>query len=299
MKPYRLKSEDLHLINEAFEMSGGFVLDFSNRTFQEFFALDFNIDIYNDRYAAEGNSKANRLRHFIKTESPKLNANVIVTLWKRRMRLPDREKKPELEQQLKSLVARLRGKKSTRQKPKKRSSPSEKFTISKSDATKLKSEYAKLLNLDAHPRGFAFEKFLKDIFEAYRLAPRGSFRLVGEQIDGSFEYQGDTYLLEAKWQNNKIGSSDLRAFDGKVTDKSTWARGIFISYTGYSREGLLSFGKGKSIVCLDGLDLFETLQNGLNFTDMLRAKIRAVSETGVPFEPVANLRQKYPSYFSS
>jgi uncharacterized protein YjbI with pentapeptide repeats len=30
--------------------------------------------------------------------------------------------------------------------------------------------------------------------------PRGSFRLIGEQIDGSFHLEGETYLLEAKWQ---------------------------------------------------------------------------------------------------
>ena len=48
-------------------------------------------------------------------------------------------------------------------------------------------------------RGYKFEKFLKDMFDVYGLSPRASFRLEGEQIDGSFVCGGDTYLLEAKW----------------------------------------------------------------------------------------------------
>ena len=35
-------------------------------------------------------------------------------------------------------------------------------------------------------RGFEFERFLNAMFAAYGLSPRSSFRLVGEQIDGSF-----------------------------------------------------------------------------------------------------------------
>ena len=34
----KLRSIDMRLIDELFEMGGGYVLDFSNRTFAEFFA---------------------------------------------------------------------------------------------------------------------------------------------------------------------------------------------------------------------------------------------------------------------
>ena len=42
---------------------GGYVLDFSNRTFQEFFK-DFNLDIYSTKYQIYGESKMKRLRAF-------------------------------------------------------------------------------------------------------------------------------------------------------------------------------------------------------------------------------------------
>ena len=50
-------------------MSGGYVLDFTNRTFEEFFQTGFGVDIYSDQYSGNGNSKAKRLRAFWDTES--------------------------------------------------------------------------------------------------------------------------------------------------------------------------------------------------------------------------------------
>jgi hypothetical protein len=150
----------------------------------------------------------------------------------------------------------------------------------------------KLLSLSAlapQPRGYAFERFLVDAFESFELAPRSAFRLIGEQIDGSFVLHHETFLLEAKWQNKKIGSSELRAFSGKVSDKATWSRGLFISNSGFSEEGLDSFGRGKPVILMDGLDLWEMLHRRLNLTDVLSKKVRRAAETGRPFVSVRDL----------
>jgi Abortive infection C-terminus len=45
-------------------MGGGYVLDFSNRTFAKFVADSVGRDIYSDEYAFDSGSKANRLRAF-------------------------------------------------------------------------------------------------------------------------------------------------------------------------------------------------------------------------------------------
>lgn len=154
----------------------------------------------------------------------------------------------------------------------------------------LSVQLIEISKLAPQPRGFAFEKFLKDLFEAYQLAPRGSFRLVGEQIDGSFQHQAETYLLEAKWQNGYSGVTELDAFSGKVTRNAKWARGLFISNTGFSPDGLTAFGKAPtSIVCMDGLDLHETLSRKLSLTDVIGRKVRRAAETGGPFVRVRDL----------
>jgi len=51
-------------LEKLFEMSTGYVLDFSNRTFQEFILDSVDRDIYDKRYSYSSGSKANRLRAF-------------------------------------------------------------------------------------------------------------------------------------------------------------------------------------------------------------------------------------------
>lgn len=51
-----------------FGMGSGYVMDFSNRTFAEFFHESTGVEIYSDKYAQHGDSKAKRLRAFIEIE---------------------------------------------------------------------------------------------------------------------------------------------------------------------------------------------------------------------------------------
>ncbi len=50
-------------------MGSGYVLDFSNRTIQEFIIDTMGVDIYIDKYEYKGDSKANRLRALWEVES--------------------------------------------------------------------------------------------------------------------------------------------------------------------------------------------------------------------------------------
>jgi hypothetical protein len=106
----------------------------------------------------------------------------------------------------------------------------------------------------AQARGYAFETFLKDLFDAYGLAAQESFRLRGEQIAGSFQFGHETYLVDAKWQGQAIGVAELSTFHGKIEQKASWTRGLFVSNSGFTDEGLAAFGRGKPVVCLDGYD---------------------------------------------
>lgn len=64
-----LTPKEKRIIEEVLRMSDGYVLDFSNRTFQEFFWDTFKIDIYDAKYAFNGDSKAKKLRAFLQLES--------------------------------------------------------------------------------------------------------------------------------------------------------------------------------------------------------------------------------------
>jgi hypothetical protein len=51
-------------LEKMFEMEGGYVLDFTDRTFLEFIIENTNINIYDGKYDYASGSKANRLRAF-------------------------------------------------------------------------------------------------------------------------------------------------------------------------------------------------------------------------------------------
>jgi Restriction endonuclease len=125
--------------------------------------------------------------------------------------------------------------------------------------------YKELRQLDEVRRGFAFEKFLADLFWTFGLAPRSSFRNKGEQIDGSFNLGSETYLLSARWRSKPADRADLVEFSGTVQAKARWSRGFFVSQSGFGTEGLNSFLQGRptNIVCMNGVELSVVLQNKL------------------------------------
>ena len=146
-----------------------------------------------------------------------------------------------------------------------------------------------LTNLPPHERGYKFETFLKKLFDAFGLKAEKPFRLTGEQIDGSFILDSDTYLVEAKWHNEMTGAVDLHAFHGKVDQRAAWSRGLFVSYSGFTEQGLIAFGRARKVICLDGFDLSETFRRHLPLPEVLRRKIRRAVEHGVTLARVSDL----------
>ena len=84
----------------------------------------------------------------------------------------------------------------------------------------MKQRLIDLTSLEPQPRGYALEAWLRDAFNIYCLETHEAFRNKGEQIDGSFVLQGETYLLAAKWQSAKTPAADLQGFQGKLDQKA-------------------------------------------------------------------------------
>lgn len=65
-----ISRKDRDVLTKYFQMEGGYVLDFSNRTFSTFFE-DFDVDIEDERYSQgyPSNSKGNRMKGFWDIES--------------------------------------------------------------------------------------------------------------------------------------------------------------------------------------------------------------------------------------
>jgi len=56
-------------LEDLFGMASGYVLNFTDRTFAEFFRVEVGINIYDQRFAFNGTSKAKRLRAFWEVET--------------------------------------------------------------------------------------------------------------------------------------------------------------------------------------------------------------------------------------
>lgn len=277
-------------INEIFEPKEkpGYVLNFGDNSFSQFFRTELSINIDDPKWSANGGSKGKRLRYYLQTVDNQQAIKTLEALWEYRKALLQRDKSNESVQNAESrfngLIARLGGKTT----PNNRTAQTSNF-IDSLKAVELSNMILNISKSNPQSRGFEFEKFLKSMFDAYGLAGRPSFRNKGEQIDGSFELGNETYLVEAKWQNTLVGVSELHAFHGKIGTKTAWARGLFISYSGFSEDGLTALGTGIRIICMDGRDLHEMLSKNFKLEDVLARKVRRAAETGKAFVRVSDL----------
>jgi hypothetical protein len=83
-----LKPSEIRIIDLALVMGEGHVLDFSDRTFAQFFDGEFGIDIYSEKYSFNGISKAKRMWAFITTEDGNAVASVLRRFWEYRESSP-------------------------------------------------------------------------------------------------------------------------------------------------------------------------------------------------------------------
>lgn len=71
-------------LDQIFEMGSGYVLNFSDKTFAEFFAGEINVDINDRMYYVEGGSKGKRLRYHLKQADTETAVKTLQALWEHR-----------------------------------------------------------------------------------------------------------------------------------------------------------------------------------------------------------------------
>ena len=148
----------------------------------------------------------------------------------------------------------------------------------------IKRAYNRLLGEQISPqrRGYEFETLINSLLSLENLEPKSSYKPLGEQIDGSFFWQGQTFLLEAKWVKDKIPVSSIYSFKGKLDGKFHTTSGVFIAVNGYSKdvEDALRFGKTLNIILFNENDIPPIFNNEVSFLDVLKFKLREAGDTG-------------------
>jgi hypothetical protein len=287
----KIKPLDMKLIDLLFEMEGGYVLDFSDRTMSQFFLGELEIDIDDPLFTADGTSKARRLRSFLTLADTPTCVRALRALWQyRQAALANQRKDEPVVNAEGRFLTLIQGLESGSSADVIKGDPFAAVRqVNVDQAAQLKRALLDIHKLAPQARGYAFETFLQQLFEASNLQPRAPFRNTGEQIDGSFQCRGDIYLVEAKWVVNPVGAGELHIFQGKISQKAAWTRGVFISYYGFTDVGLEAFGRGKSLICISGKDINHALERHIPFADVIDRKVRAAAETGSVFVPLDKL----------
>lgn len=292
----KLSTVDMNLIDSLFGMYSGYVLNFSNATFASFFFRDVGVDIYNDAYAIHGNSKGKRLSGFLEVGQTSAVVKALHALWEiresERIERGEEEKVPQARERLSKLIVKLGGRPLAADPS---TEPPVSVTATSAGPSEgvlaaLEVEFTALIEMDEAPqqRGFAFERFLKRWFDIWGLDAHASFRTSGEQVDGSFQHDGATYLIEAKWQDKPADANMLHGFQGKLLERPDWTRGLYVSYGGFSRQSSDAF-TARRLIMMDGQDIFFALHRRLDLGRIISLKARHHSEKRQPFAKVTDL----------
>lgn len=284
-------------------MSSGYVLDFTNNTFQEFISGTSDIDIFDIKYDYHSGSKANRLRAFWKLENNPAVGNLISKLldyWKTKKILNKQGASLEekrLYEECQGIADRLM--RSAEKKQMCDSPPNKSSSLIQTQLLAQFDELAQIISPEERKqRGFVLEKLLQDVFKLYQIPTQSSFKRNegGEQIDGAFRLEGWYYLVECKWTQKLTDIKQLDSLSGKLQRSGKQTLGLFLSMNGWSENvlPLLKQNQDKSIILMDGYDLRCVLDENsqVKLNDLLIAKLEALNLEGQPFYSVKQYIEK-------
>jgi hypothetical protein len=142
---------------------------------------------------------------------------------------------------------------------------------------------------DAQARGYALQDIVRELFELFDLAPKASFAIVGEQIDGAFHFETE-FLFEARWRRDPAESNDLDRFAAKIGRKLENTLGLFLSINGFQPSAIAAHSQAQPVMILmDGADLWAVVDGRIELPELLRRKRRHAATTGEIFFPAARI----------
>lgn len=282
-----LTFNEKQLIESVFGMSLGYVLNFTNREFEEFMSDVVQYKIYT-KYP--GLSKAKMFRQFLKDESETYVGKAIIMLinYMKETNLVTSDKKENVDK-LYELGKKFLGKNQTRIIPKQQNIQSQKeSTIDYESFNKSLLDLEKIPN--PQTRGYEFEKYLNRLFNAFGLESHASYRTEYDQIDGSFVLDGNTVLIEAKYRANPIPKDDLILFSKKIELKSHFAKGLLISYSLFEDKTLDYFtDRSSRFIVMTVEELFIMCQNKMSLQHILHSKFRLLDERGLIYRHIMTI----------
>jgi len=294
-------------LEKLFGMGGGYVLNFSDRTFQEFIFDSVGIDLYAAGMDAGGASKAKRLRYFWKVQSNHIVSRLLFALCDY-YRATENDPNQTLLSECRAIAQRLASEHSAPHpqpfippNPSSRAhdapapipdSPSASSIAAQSDAL-LRAFEEMAYCSEPLRRGFLLENLLVQTFQLHQVDVVRSFRRNNgsEQIDAAFKLEGWHYLVECRWREKLADTRQVDGLRGQVQRSGKQTMGLFLAINGWSSHvpGNLKQNPDKSVLLMDGYDLRVVLEGRMMLRELLFAKLAHFNIEGEPFVSVTQI----------
>jgi len=219
-----LKTNEKQILEKLFQMSTGYVLNFSDRTMEEFFRDNLGINVYSDIYNYASGSKANRMRGFWMRASDELVSKSVADIcdYIETQLLIGNLRKEDFPSELLSkgrdIVLQLRGLRTNSQTANKTNQTTEEEFINK--------EF-KNISLDVFGLDGVITEVLKQRLEEIRKclhakSPLAVVFLCGSTLEGFFLGLASKYPKEFNQSNSAPSKDD------KILEFQEWSLSNFI-----------------------------------------------------------------------
>ena len=250
-------------LEKLFGMGSGYVLNFSDKTFQEFVIDSVGIDMYAPGMDAGGTSKAKRLRYFWKMQPNRVAGKLLLALCDY-YQVTEGQTDQSLLSQCRGIAERLSSGQSI---PASQSSTAPNVPApgqNSRSVTSIAAESEALLkrfdemaySTDAQRRGYLLEELLVRTFQLHQVDVVRSFKRNNgsEQIDAAFKLEGWHYLVECRWREKLADTRQVDGLRGQVQRSGKQTMGVFLAINGWSSHvpGNLKQNPDRSVLLMDG-----------------------------------------------
>lgn len=140
----------------------------------------------------------------------------------------------------------------------------------------LADEYEGLSNLKPQPRGRALQKLFANVVERQGWSQQEGVRTSHEEMDVILFREREYYLVECKWEKNRIEAPVIRELYGKLSNRVD-VRGIVVSMSGFTEGSVVQAEDyaGQRVVLLFGPnDVRALVYEQTTFSNLLNEKYR-------------------------
>ena len=294
-------------LEKLFGMGGGYVLNFSDSTFQEFIADSVGIDMYAPGMDAGGTSKAKRLRYFWKVQPNHIVGRLLLALCDY-CRIIENKPDQILLSECVEIARRLTSGQSAAPPQSfvsaypSSTAPNIRVTTPNSPSVaSIAAQSEALLRMfdematcsEPNRRGYLLENLLVKTFQLHKVDVVRSFRRNNgsEQIDAAFKLEGWHYLVECRWREKLANTRQVDGLRGQVQRSGKQTMGLFLAINGWSSHvpANLKQNPDKSVLLMDGYDLRVVLEGRITLRELLFAKLAHFNIEGEPFVSVKQI----------